>query len=191
MRATLQSLFIGAVVAMLTVLAAPAARAQPAAQPAVSTFAQAAAFAFDLPAQPLADSLRAVASVTRINIVFDPNVVAGMRAPPLRGSATARDALRTLLAGTGLTPVSVSAGTIRISRITARDRIAARAATGSSGTARVPGATSLSPGTSAPAVAAAAASSDPPVGTGSANGDSSTQPPAAADDASRAQLSEV
>lgn len=107
MRAKLQSVAIGAVIAMLAILAAPAAQAQ-------------AAFTFDLPAQPLADSLRDVASVTRINIVFDPAVVAGLEAPPLKGNASAHQALAKLLAGTRLHSIDVGESTVRIARITDR-----------------------------------------------------------------------
>lgn len=108
MRAKLQSAAIGAFILMLAVLAAPVAHAQ-------------AAFIFDLPAQPLGDSLRAVAGITRSNIVFDPDVVAGVEAPPLKGSVTAREAIAKLLAGTRLRPVDVGPSTIRIARITDRD----------------------------------------------------------------------
>ncbi len=108
MRATLQSAAIRAAVLLLALVCMPAARAQ-------------AAFSFDLPAQPLADSLRAIASETRINIVFDPAVVAGIEAPPLKTTATARQALARLLARTGLRYVGVGETTIRIARIAARD----------------------------------------------------------------------
>ncbi len=108
MRATLQSAAVRAAILLLALACMPAAHAQ-------------AAFTFDLPAQPLADSLRAIASETRINIVFDPAVVAGIEAPPLKATATARQALARLLARTGLRYVGVGETTIRIARIAARD----------------------------------------------------------------------
>jgi iron complex outermembrane recepter protein len=107
MRASLQSAALGAVVLLLAILSPPA-HAQ-------------AAYPFDLPAQPLADSLRAVASESHINIVFDPAVVAGIQAPPLRLTATARDAIARLLARTGLRYLRVGESTIRVARRVARD----------------------------------------------------------------------
>jgi len=56
----------------------------------------------DLPAQPLADSLRAVASQTNINILFDAPLVAGRRAPALKAQLTVEAALTRLLTGTGI-----------------------------------------------------------------------------------------
>src|SRR5258707_5535036 len=58
---------------------------------------------FDLPAQPLADSLRAVASQTHSNILFDRSLVAGVSAKALAAQLSVDDALKRLLAGTGLT----------------------------------------------------------------------------------------
>jgi iron complex outermembrane receptor protein len=57
---------------------------------------------FDLPAQPLADSLRAVGSQTNINLLFDPPLVAGKRAPALKAEVTADEALTRLLVETGI-----------------------------------------------------------------------------------------
>ena len=57
---------------------------------------------FDLPAQPLADSLRAVGSQTNTNVLFDPPLVAGRRAPALRAALTTDQALSRLLAGSGI-----------------------------------------------------------------------------------------
>jgi iron complex outermembrane recepter protein len=114
MRATLRSVAIRALAAIPLLFAMTPAHAQ-------------TAHNFDLPAQPLADALRAVASATRINIVFDPAVVAGIEAPALRGSDTAREALAKLLVRTGLRYVAVDDSTVRIARITDRDPITARA----------------------------------------------------------------
>jgi len=57
---------------------------------------------FDIAAQPLADALRAVGSQTNNNILFDPPLVAGRRAPALKADLTTAQALSVLLAGTGL-----------------------------------------------------------------------------------------
>jgi outer membrane receptor protein involved in Fe transport len=58
---------------------------------------------FNLPAQSLADSLRAVAGQTNSNILFDRNFVAGLSAQPLEAELTQDEALKKLLSGTGLT----------------------------------------------------------------------------------------
>lgn len=57
---------------------------------------------FDLPAQSLAASLRAVGSQTSTNILFDPPLVEGWNAPALKANLTAEQAFVRLLAGTGL-----------------------------------------------------------------------------------------
>lgn len=57
---------------------------------------------FDLPAQALAESLRTVARQTSTNILFEPSNVEDISAPPLSGQVTAEEAVRRLLAGTGL-----------------------------------------------------------------------------------------
>ena len=56
----------------------------------------------DLPAQPLADSLRAVGSQSNTNILFDPGLVAGKRAQALKADLTPDESLSRLLDGTGL-----------------------------------------------------------------------------------------
>jgi iron complex outermembrane receptor protein len=58
---------------------------------------------FDLPSQPLADSLRALAGQTSSNILFDRSLVAGLSAPALQAKASPEEALNLLLRGTGLT----------------------------------------------------------------------------------------
>jgi len=57
---------------------------------------------FDLPAQPLADSLRAVGSQTHTNVMFDPPLVAGRKAPAIKADLTPQQALTRLLTGTGI-----------------------------------------------------------------------------------------
>src|SRR5215510_6301666 len=56
----------------------------------------------DLPAQPLAVSLRAVGSQTGTNVLFDPPLVEGIDAPGVEGEFTAEQAFKKLLSGTGL-----------------------------------------------------------------------------------------
>jgi iron complex outermembrane receptor protein len=57
---------------------------------------------FNLPQQPLADSLRAVASQTNSNILFDKSTVEGLSAKPLNAELSAEQAVARLLSGTGL-----------------------------------------------------------------------------------------
>jgi len=57
---------------------------------------------FSLPAEPLADSLKAVAQQTGQNILFTPQSIAGVTAPALRGEMSGKDAVNALLKGTNL-----------------------------------------------------------------------------------------
>jgi iron complex outermembrane receptor protein len=57
---------------------------------------------FALPAQPLSESLKAVAQKTGQNILFKPETVAGLSAPELRGQMSGKDAVAELLKGTNL-----------------------------------------------------------------------------------------
>jgi iron complex outermembrane receptor protein len=71
---------------------------------------------FDLPAQPLADSLRAVGSQTNTNLLFDPPLVAGRQAPALKAEITADEALTRLLVGTGIKHEHLNETTIVLAR---------------------------------------------------------------------------
>lgn len=68
----------------------------------------------DLPAQSLAESIRAIARHGSINVLVDPNLVRGQWAPPLKAHASAAEALNQILYGTGLTPCFVDDRTIAI-----------------------------------------------------------------------------
>lgn len=57
----------------------------------------------DIPAQPLADSLRAVGSQSNTNILFDLALVANRKAEALKADLTTDEALSRLLGGTGIT----------------------------------------------------------------------------------------
>lgn len=57
---------------------------------------------YDLPAQPLADALSAIATRSQISIAFEADVVAHRRSAPAHGSLTPQIALRKTLDGTGL-----------------------------------------------------------------------------------------
>src|SRR5688572_20227824 len=69
---------------------------------------------FNLPAQPLADSLRAVGTQMSINVLFDPPVVADRMAPALQAQLTSNEAFARLLEGTGLQYEFVSERTVAI-----------------------------------------------------------------------------
>ena len=58
---------------------------------------------FKLPAQSLADALRAVGGQASTNVFFEPRLVAEHQAPALTGELTVEQALGQLLRGTGLT----------------------------------------------------------------------------------------
>jgi iron complex outermembrane receptor protein len=83
-------------VVFLAVLASTASRAM------AQSHSQYSAIQFDLPAQPLSESLRAVGRQSNINMLFDPDVVGPRKAPALRLSATVKEALEQLLAGSDL-----------------------------------------------------------------------------------------
>lgn len=57
---------------------------------------------WDLPGQPLANTLRDIAARTDSNIIFDKKLVKGQSAPALKTRATTEEALSKVLEGTGL-----------------------------------------------------------------------------------------
>jgi hypothetical protein len=59
--------------------------------------------ALDIPAQPLAAALYTYSAVTGIEVVADGTLISGRRSAALKGSFVPENALKTLLAGTGLT----------------------------------------------------------------------------------------
>lgn len=61
-----------------------------------------ARFAIHQPAQPLADSLRAVARQTGVSLIFDPKAVAGVSSAPVSGQFSAAEAVQRMLQGSGL-----------------------------------------------------------------------------------------
>lgn len=67
------------------------------------TYAQAAMREFKIPSQSLADALRAFATQSGRDVLFAPGIVAGKVSPGVAGTLGEADALRALLAGTGLT----------------------------------------------------------------------------------------
>src|ERR1700735_3629492 len=69
---------------------------------------------FNLPSQSLAESLRAVASQTQTNILFDRALVRGLTAQALDEQLNLDQAMRRLLAGTGLTYLKTDEKTVVI-----------------------------------------------------------------------------
>ena len=87
----------------------------------VSAFVSAAVHAepairFNLPPQALSESLRAVGSRTGTNVIFEPGIVEGLKAPGLSAELTADEAIRMLLAGTRLGFQRTSPDTIVVTR---------------------------------------------------------------------------
>jgi hypothetical protein len=70
---------------------------------------------FNIPAQPLEDALYAFGNVTGISIFVDGNAVAGRRSAAVEGAFTVTQALRILLAGTGLDVRPMGARAITLS----------------------------------------------------------------------------
>ncbi len=67
----------------------------------MAVFAQAKS-EFNLPSQPLAESLKALGSLTSVNVLVEPELVDGRQAPALNAQLTVVEALTRLLAGTGI-----------------------------------------------------------------------------------------
>ncbi|MCC2977048.1 TonB-dependent receptor [Sphingomonas sp. PL-96] len=68
----------------------------------VATPAQAATFRFDLPSQALGEALIAFSKQAGVKIVYPADEVRGAVAPAVRGTLTRQEALRRLIAGSGL-----------------------------------------------------------------------------------------
>lgn len=68
----------------------------------VSMHVAAAPLRFDLPAQPLADSIAALSRQAGIRVSGDPSALSALQAPAVQGEFEAEDALRRLLADSGI-----------------------------------------------------------------------------------------
>src|SRR5688572_16145662 len=77
-------------------------------------------YQFDLPAQSLAEALRAVGRQTSTNILFETELVENVSAPALRAQLTVPEALERLLSGTRLIVRRMSADTVVVRRDTQR-----------------------------------------------------------------------
>jgi hypothetical protein len=69
---------------------------------------------FDIPAQPLASSLKTYSAITNLELYYESSLMDGHRSPPIRGSFSPDVALRRLLEGTGFSVASFDRGTITI-----------------------------------------------------------------------------
>jgi outer membrane receptor protein involved in Fe transport len=81
---------------------------------------------FDLPAQSLADALRAVGSQTHVNVLFDPPLVAGRRALALKAELTADQAFTQLLAGTNIAHKFLNESTVVLAAAPASSKTPAK-----------------------------------------------------------------
>ncbi|HET8728196.1 MAG TPA: secretin and TonB N-terminal domain-containing protein, partial [Alphaproteobacteria bacterium] len=71
---------------------------------------------FDIPAQPLAQALLRFSRETGIELFFDDVIARGINSPGVRGSFAREDALRRILAGTGLTYRFTNANTATLQK---------------------------------------------------------------------------
>jgi hypothetical protein len=69
---------------------------------------------FDIPAQPLASSLKTYSAVTNLELYYESSLMDAHRSPSLHGSFSPDVALRRLLEGTGFSVASFDPGTITI-----------------------------------------------------------------------------
>ncbi len=105
-RAGIISLAIFAAILSLSPSASPARDTPPARSEITSHF--------DLPAESLDKALRNFAAQANCNISYEPAIVAGLRAPAIKGEFTVGRALALLLKGTKLRAVNVDENTIQI-----------------------------------------------------------------------------
>lgn len=69
---------------------------------------------FDLPAEPLDKALRDFAIQANCNISYEPSIVAGLRAPAVKGEYLPKDVLSMILAGTKLQALNVDDDTVLV-----------------------------------------------------------------------------
>jgi iron complex outermembrane recepter protein len=81
---------------------------------AVAAHSSDATYAFNIPAEALADTLRAIGQETTINIVFAPETVGDARAPAIQGELTAEQAVFRALSKTKLRARKATANSILI-----------------------------------------------------------------------------
>jgi hypothetical protein len=71
-------------------------------------------YEFDLPEQCLEESLRQIAQLATLNVLFDADSVAKVRAPAIKGVMSANEALEKVLAGTGFTVEAMGSNSVLI-----------------------------------------------------------------------------
>lgn len=81
---------------------------------AAQTVASSTPIQVDIPAGPLSDALRALASKTGLKVSADARLLAGRIAPAVSGSLSPREALNAILVGSGLTAVASSDGSLAL-----------------------------------------------------------------------------
>jgi iron complex outermembrane recepter protein len=69
---------------------------------------------FDLPAEPMDKALRDIAIQVNCNISYDPEVVAGLQAPAIKGEFTRESVLAKILSGTRLMAVTINENTMQV-----------------------------------------------------------------------------
>jgi iron complex outermembrane receptor protein len=89
---------------------------RPGAQAAASA-PSAAVHQFNIPAQPLTSALAGFTDVTGIQFFFGSGIARDIRSPGASGTLTPEEALRRLLAGTGLTHRFTNANTVTLERL--------------------------------------------------------------------------
>ncbi|QEI05304.1 TonB-dependent siderophore receptor [Pigmentiphaga aceris] len=89
--------------APLTLAIAMAVAAIPAMAQSLGAVSASPQVEVNIPAQPMAQALDALARQARVELMVQPSLVAGKLAPAVAGQLTAREALNRLLAGSGLT----------------------------------------------------------------------------------------
>ncbi|MEM9683594.1 MAG: TonB-dependent receptor plug domain-containing protein, partial [Pseudomonadota bacterium] len=114
-------LMCGIAFAALMGFALPTASAQDAKDRAsgLSPVAQAQSRDFDIPAQPLTSALTAFGDQAGLQVTADTAIVSGRTAPAVSGRMTQEEALRRLMAGSGIAWRYVDAGTVALERATA------------------------------------------------------------------------
>jgi len=89
--------------------------------PAAAQESAAAPMAFDIPAQPLDQAVTALARLAGLTIGGDSALLRGRRAPAVQGRYTPQEALRILLAGSGVAAQFAGDSTVTLTRVPARD----------------------------------------------------------------------
>ena len=78
--------------------------------------AEAPTYSFDLASKPMTEAVQEVGRQAGVNILVDPGLVAGRRAPALQGEMTTQTALAQLLEGTGLEVRETASNSLLIRR---------------------------------------------------------------------------